>query len=125
MVENKQILKRFIFIVAAITSATVLALSTRAQESNVGNGLRITPVRQELILTPGQTDSYSIELTNVSQGNMTVVSVVNDFESDNETGQPKLLVGPGESSPFSLIEYITLPEPFPLDVGETRTVNIE
>ena len=126
MVKNKHIIENWMFLAVALLCAVAISFSVRAQDNtDTGNGLRITPVRQELILAPGQRDSYSIDLTNVSQGEMNVVSVINDFESDNETGQPKLLLGPGESSPFSIKEFVILPESFPLEPGETMTVSIE
>lgn len=126
MVANKHIYKQWLFLLGLIIAPLVLIASATAQDDNqAGNGLRITPVRQELILAPGQQDSYEIEITNVSSGDMeSVVAILNDFESDNETGQPRLLVRDDQSSPFSLKDYVTLPEPFSLKAGESRSVTV-
>jgi hypothetical protein len=95
-----------------------------AQTEQVGNGLRISPIRHELTLSPGQSDSYTIEVTNITTGPTTVTSVVNDFESDDETGQPKLLTQPRADNPFSLRNFVDLPGPFNLDPDESKTVTI-
>lgn len=126
MVANKHIYKHWLFLLGLIIAPLVLITAASAQDGNqAGNGLRITPVRQELILAPGQQDSYEIEITNVSSGDMeSVVAILNDFESDNVSGQPRLLVRDDQSSPFSLREYVTLPEPFALKSGESRSVTV-
>lgn len=99
--------------------------SVDAQESgNLGNGLRINRLRQEFTLQPGQQEAYEIEVTNVSPSDLTIMAVINDFESDNETGQPKLLTRPGDSSPFSLESFVILPEPFRLASGESQNITI-
>lgn len=97
----------------------------RAQDESPGNGMRITPIRKEFILTASQSDSYEIEVTNVSTGDMNIAIVVNDFESDNATGQPKLLVGPGESSTHSLKSFVKVPSSISLKPGETKKVTVD
>jgi len=97
----------------------------RAQDESPGNGMRITPIRQEFILTASQSDSYEIEVTNVSNGDMNIAIVVNDFESDNATGQPKLLVGPGESSTRSLKTFVKVPDSISLKPGEKKKVTVD
>src|SRR5690606_7716774 len=76
----------WLFIVTLFLSLLLITSYVLAQEDEnaAGNGLRITPVRQELTLGPGQNDSYTIEVTNVTTAPTTVTAIVNDFESDNE-----------------------------------------
>jgi hypothetical protein len=93
-------------------------------ENAAGNGLRITPVRQELTLGPGQNDSYTIEVTNVTTAPTTVTAIVNDFESDNESGQPRLIVNTDRQSPFSIKPFLDLPGNFTLEPGESRLVTM-
>ena len=112
-------------LILALALSGVIASTVTAQEEEPGNGLRISPVRQELILAQGQEEQYEIEITNVSGGPLTVVSVINDFESDGESGQPRILTGANESSPFSLSNFVTLPDQFALDSGESETVTID
>ncbi len=120
--------KRFIklgLMLAVLIAAVYPQLGLAQSEGATGNGLRITPIRQELVLAPGQVDSYKIEVANVSPGDINVTSVVNDFASDNETGQPRLLTKAEDKSPFSLTNFVTLPEDFLLKPGEKKEVEIK
>lgn len=114
-----------VFLASILLMAIFLTTNLTAQQEEPGNGLRVTPVRQELTLANGQNESYQIEITNVSGGELTVVAIVNDFESDGVSGQPRLLTRPEESSPFSLREFVTLPEPVKLKSGESATVTVD
>lgn len=116
----------WILVTAFVLLATIGLSAVVAQEESAtsGNGLRITPVRQEFILAPGQSESYEIEVANISAGDVSVITVVNDFESDDTTGQPRILVDPEDETPFSLRQYVSLPEPFTLEPGQSRKVNI-
>lgn len=111
---------------ATLMLMAVVMTGTMAQDQSdeSGNGLRITPIRQEFIIAPGQGETYEIEVTNITRDPINVVTVVNDFESDNETGQPRIIVDDQEETPYSLQSYVTLPEPFELDGGESRDVTI-
>lgn len=107
-----------------LVAASLVSVQAQNNEEESGNGLRITPVRQEFILAPGQSESYEIEVTNISGGPINVITVVNDFESDDETGQPRIIVDAEQVTPFSLKNYISAPEPFLLKAGESRKVTI-
>lgn len=114
-------------VTAFVLLATIgLSIVTAQEEESAtsGNGLRITPVRQEFILAPGQSESYEIEVANISAGDVNVIAVVNDFESDDTTGQPRILVDPEDQTPFSLRQYVSIPDPFALKPGQSRKVNI-
>lgn len=122
-------IKRMAWIMLASAGLLLISILTvkaqdEGQNQTPGNGLRITPVRQEITLSPGQTDSYTVEVTNVTTAATNVSAVVNDFESDNETGQPRLLVNTDNPSPFSVKKFIDLPGDFELDPGQSRSVTI-
>jgi hypothetical protein len=102
----------------------ILAGLQPASAQEQGNGLRITPLRQEFTLSPGQNESFTIEVTNVTSEDTTVGVVVNDFVSDNETGQPRLLTQPQDDNPFSLRNFVDLPGNFDLAAGESQTITI-
>lgn len=126
MVTIVQAVRRVgLLLLILLTVAVVSLMTATAQDANEsGNGLRIDRLRQEYVMTSGQTETYDIGVTNVSSGDLTVFMVVNDFESDDETGQPRLLVNAEEPSPFSLAQYVTLPETFTLAPNENRIVPV-
>lgn len=122
LADRAGLLLAALVLLAVASLGGVLAQNNENETS--GNGLRITPVRQEFILAPGQSESYEIEVTNISGGAISVVTVVNDFESDDETGQPSIIVDPDQETAFSLKNYVSYPDPFLLKAGESRKVTI-
>ncbi|HEX9679389.1 MAG TPA: hypothetical protein VGA08_02100 [Candidatus Saccharimonadales bacterium] len=117
---------RLMFLAVLVGTLMLFAINTHAQDDNTssGNGLRITPVRQEYSLAPGQAESYEVEITNISQAPIEVTVIVNDFESDDVTGQPRIIVDPDQKSPFSLKQYVSLPADFRLEPGGSQKVTI-
>jgi hypothetical protein len=92
-----------------------------AQETS-GSGLRISPTRSELSLVPGDSNTITQTVKNVTQNPVTVQPVLNDFESDGVTGEPKLIGDTNKVSAYSLREFITLPGDFNLAPDEEKEV---
>lgn len=89
-----------------------------------GQGLEISPPLAELKADPGQTIRTTLRIRNVTQQTLVVSSEINDFTAGGEDGQPKLLLEEGESSPYSVKEWIsTIPE-VTLKSGEQQPVTI-
>src|SRR5579863_8616026 len=71
--------------------STGLTAQAATDTSGSASGLSISPLRQELTLKPGQADEISITLKNITGGPITAKVAVQDFESDNLTGNPKII----------------------------------
>jgi hypothetical protein len=64
-----------------------------AQTSGGSSGYLVSPVRQELTIEKGQSQKVTLTVENVTQAATTAKALVNDFEaSDDETGQPRILL---------------------------------
>src|SRR5579884_20745 len=87
------------------------------------SGLSISPLRQELTLKPGQADKIDITLKNITGGPVIAKASVQDFESDNVTGNPKILSA-GQTSPASIRPFLVGLGDLPLNTGEQKTFNI-
>jgi hypothetical protein len=62
------------------------------------NGYIISPVREELTIEKGQSQTVTLTVTNATELDTEARVVINDFEpSDNESGEPKILLD-GETS---------------------------
>lgn len=73
----------------------ILPIVTQAQTTKgpVGNGFRITPVRESYVIPKGTSKVLSIGVTNPSDSPLTAHPVVNDFlPSEDETGEPRLIL---------------------------------
>lgn len=72
-----------------------------------GQALEIAPPVITLTADPGQTLRTQIGLRDVSTATLIVTGEVNDFTaSDGEDGSPKILLDPGETSPYSMKTWI-------------------
>lgn len=107
----------------SIVAFTLLTLPIIAQETS-GSGLRISPTRTDLSLVPGDSREIIQTVRNVTQNAVTVEPILNDFESDGRSGEPRLIGDPDEVSAFSLREFISVPESFDLEPGEEQEVTI-
>ncbi len=85
----KQLLLVFFVSLFSITGLTVTLLAQ--SDSSTGSGLSISPTRTELSIERGQADIIKMSVRNVTNGDIVAKVFVNDFESDGETGEPKLL----------------------------------
>ncbi len=109
-----------VFIVALLGVA--LIRPAEAQESTVGNGLRIT-TRNELVVNPGEVQEFEVSVKNVTAAAVDAVVDFNDFNvDDNETGTVKLILDGSQSAEYSLRQYLSGPESIPLAPGEEKKV---
>ncbi len=95
-------------------SAAVIAFSTiayppvaMAVSNNSGQALEIGPPIINLTADPGQTIKAQVSVKNISSGTMVVGAQVNDFVAGGEDGTPKILLGENDTSPYSLIDWVT------------------
>ena len=124
-----QVFKRISAVVVAaalVASAIVFTLPATAQEDSVsaGSGLRISPTRSSLSVVPGDSREIVQTVKNVTQTPVTVQPLLNDFESDGVSGEPRLIGDPEVVSAYSLREFLAIPDNFELQPDEEREVTI-
>ncbi len=121
--------KYFAGVIALVLVASSFAFMTlvNAQEGDnagSGSGLSISPTRTDLSLVPGDSRTITHSVKNVTQNTVTVQPVLNDFEADDLTGNPKLVGDASQVSAYSLREFLTAPEKFDLASGEEKELSI-
>ncbi len=94
-----------------------------AQQQN-GSGLSISPTRTELSIKPGGAGTVTITLKNVTKGDVTAKALVNDFEADNETGEPKLITDDSKQSAATIRNFLVGFDDVPLKAGEQKEIVI-
>ncbi len=85
--------KKFVWLGLIISVACLLSatpIRTSAQSSSSASGLRVAPLRSELVVSPGKSGTVSLKLKNVTSGRVIIKSVVVDFTS-KEDGSPSAL----------------------------------
>lgn len=105
-----------VFIASIILGVTGVG---RAQQGS-GSGLSISPTRSELRIERGKTDQVKVSIKNVTKGAIVAKPFVADFESDNETGEPKLLADQTKHNSASIYNYIKGLSDITLAPGESK-----
>ncbi|HZP55505.1 MAG TPA: hypothetical protein VFB03_01910 [Candidatus Saccharimonadales bacterium] len=102
-----------------LTSATV-----SAAQSPTTSGISISPTRSELTLSPGEASTLKIIVKNVTSGDIVAKPIVNDFEADNSSGNPKIVLHNPTPLPTSIQNFVQGLQDVPLKKGEQRTLDI-
>src|SRR5690606_20768692 len=89
-----------------------------------GSGLQISPTRHEESVEPGASKTVQISIKNVSGADIIARVEVNDFESDNRTGQPKINIQSTPASPNSIKNFLPGLEDISLANNETKNIDI-
>lgn len=112
-------------LVALVVITGLLAMTLApagAQEG--GSGIQISPTRTEISVLSGEKKSFKLNIKNITPGVITAQASVNDFESDNESGTPLIIVDPNLKSDYSIRDFIKDIPDIDLQPNETREVTI-
>lgn len=122
MVQFRRLLSILLVPLFILTASAPLV---SAQASKTGNGISISPTRSDLKITPGDGTALRVTIKNVSGGDITAVPVVNDFESDGVTGNPKIIINPKETPKTSIAQFLPKLENIQLKKDEQRTITVD
>jgi len=91
-----------------------------------GNGLRVSPVRSDLTINPGKSQTININVTNVTTVSATFQAIVNDFVANpDESGNPAIILDPNQSAPsHGLKHYVQPIKNFTLAAGQQKSVPV-
>ena len=119
-----QKLKSLITAIVALTLVLLNILPTAAQQNQPGSGISISPLVSEFSLKPGKADVLGLNIKNITSNKIIAQASVTDFESDNETGNPRIITDPNYISPHSIRKFVIGLEDVPLKVGEQKKVSV-
>lgn len=103
-----------------------MPLQTQAASSG-GNGQRVSPVRTDVTIYPGKSETVTVNITNVTTKPAELQAVINDFvASTNESGEPAIILNPNQYAPkHSLKRYAKVGiGSFKLGPGEQKNIPI-
>jgi hypothetical protein len=113
-------------ILLAAAVASLLVLTTlpfaSAQQSPSGSGLSISPTISEYTIKPGQSASLTITLKNITVDDVVAKGSINDFTSDNITGNPKIITDNSITSPNSIKKFVANIDDVPLAKGQQKKI---
>ncbi len=116
--------RRFIAALLVVIMTAFAGMGLGFAQEQGGSGVQISPTRTEMSVQPGEQKDFDISVKNVTQGPITVKSYFNDFESDNVTGEPKIIVDPNRQLPNSMKGFVKGLSDFDLAKDETKQVKL-
>lgn len=106
-------MKKYTSLIVSSTSLLILLLSISSPiagalsaSPNVGQALEIAPPLITLTANPGQVIKTTIQLRDITSGNLAVTNEIDDFVAAGEDGTPKILTGNDSNNPFQLKQWI-------------------
>lgn len=118
-----QVFKRLTLAISAV-ALILTTLPAHAQQAPTGSGLSISPTVTEFTLHPGQADKIDITLKNITVNPIIAQAAVNDFESDNVTGNPRIITDTTKRSANSIRDFIIGLDNVHLAVGEQKKISV-
>ncbi len=111
--------------VFVLISSTGGVFAQSSNSSPKANGFRISPIRTELTIEKGTSQTATVNIENPSPLPLKAKAVINDFEaSKSEDGQPLLLLNGAFASNHSLKKLIADPPEIDLAPNERKEIKI-
>jgi hypothetical protein len=115
--------RRLLLIILLACSLIVVLVSPQIVNAQA-SGLRVTPVKNEIALNPGETKTVKYSIKNMSTETITVKSSIYDFGSDGSTGNPQVIVDSNNPSLYSVKPFVQPVPDFLLPGGEQRDIEV-
>lgn len=123
--KNTMKYRRILSVFAASLIVAVSGFHVVTAQQRGGSGLQISPTRNEISIDPGEAKDFSVNVKNVTTGEVTVKAYLNDFEADNESGEPNIIVDENvQQSPSSIKPFLKGLADFELKGGATKEVKL-
>jgi len=83
--------------------------AAQAQSANSSNILKISPLRTDIQIKPGESSTVQIVVTNLTNSSVTVRPFENDFVSNDEDGTPSIILDQDEFAPTHSLKRFLAP----------------
>lgn len=118
--------KRAITSLLALPILISLLASTTvgAATSTSGNGILLSPVRYDLTIDPGKSQTIKFNVQNVTNSKSTYQVTIAGFTAANDTGAPQIIVNPKQYNPYGISQFISPIPDVTIAPHATSTVDI-
>lgn len=127
MLVNSRLLKNVRIAISLVVAVLILAIaqsfSAHAQEA--ANTLKVTPVRTDIQVKPGETGIVKITISNLTNSDILVRPIENDFIQGDENGTPSLILDANEYAPtHSLKRFMTPLADVSIPAKQGKTIDV-
>jgi hypothetical protein len=114
--------------VSLLLSSAWIGSAGAAQTATVspGNALRVSPVRLDVKMDPGTSQTISVYIQNLTSARALLRPFINDFvASGDESGRPNIILNENEFAPSHSLKRLVPPlKDVTVGAGETREVKV-
>lgn len=128
MLVKRRILKSvravagFAVVAAFLAGFNLFGNTVQAQSANT---LKVTPVRTDIEILPGETKSVPVTISNITGADILVKAIANDFVAGDERGTPALILDEDAFAPTHSLKRFMTPIPdLTIPANEGVTVNV-
>lgn len=93
----------------AVIASVLVAVRPAAAETNTANTLKVSPVRSDVEIMPGESKTVKTIVTNLTDKDITVRPIENDFVSGDERGTPSLILDANTFAPTHSLKRFLAP----------------
>lgn len=125
--SQKTIWRSVICLLFVCSLAISLTPSKSIAATSGGNGQRVSPVRSDITVYPGKSETVTVNITNVTTKPAELRAIINDFIANpNESGEPAIILAPNQFAPkHSLKRYAKVSgDNFRLGPGESKNIPV-
>ena len=119
-------LRAIITIVAVLVLAVFMAgLYSQHAQAATANTLKVSPVRSDIELKPGESKTIKTVVTNLTKEEISVRPVTNDFVADGERGVPALILEADEfAKSHSLKRFMAPLADFTIPADSSKVIEV-
>lgn len=125
---NKKHFKLNVLAVALVAALSVVFVGSQqviAQETSTANTLKVSPVRTDIEIKPGQSGKVPATVSNLTKSPIVVRPIANDFVASDEDGTPALILDADQYAPSHSLKRFMAPMPdFTIPAESSVTVNV-
>lgn len=116
-------------LIAAVLMVSIVyvqAASAQSTTSNSANTLKITPVRTDLQIEAGKSGKVDVTVTNLTDKQILVRPIENDFIQGDESGTPSLILDANEYAPTHSLKRFMVPlKDVTIPAKQSKTVTVQ
>lgn len=108
-----------------IPATTSLASAATAEKTNAANTLKVSPVRTDVTMQPGETKKVSTFVTNLTKAPIAIHPIENDFIAGDEKGTPSIILDENSYAPTHSLKRFMVPlQDVSIPAGQTKQIDV-
>jgi hypothetical protein len=121
------VLGAFTILFSASTAFAATKTAATATPQSTGNALKVSPVRNDLEIKPGASQTVDIYVQNMTSGSTKLRAIINDFVAGkDENGTPNIILDADQAAPsHSLKQYVEAIGDFTLAPNEQKNIKVK